>query len=536
MMNQTFLNTLPLTKFILKRDRIRLILWVLLLTVFCVGLVPVFQDIILKGADMTITVEMMKNPAIIAMVGPVYGETNYTVGAAYGNYMLVFSVMIAAVMNIFLITRHTRHDEELGRLEVIRSLPVGRLSNLASAMNAALFVNLLLSILTTLGLYAVRGEGMSLLGCAVFGFSMGIVGLVFAGITAFFCQLTANNRTAMGLSFLSLFVFYILRAIGDTGVEALSMVSPLGIVLRTENFVNDYLWPLILLVVIAVGMFGISFYLAHKRDLGQGLIAEKPGKKHASKLLSSPMGLALRLSRTFIIVWGLTLFSFAAMYGSVFGDLEGYIGGSEVLSQIFNTQEGTATLTEQFIVLLIAIMSLITTVPLVSFVNRIVSQERDGVTEHILSKAVSRTSQVMAYLVPTLIIGIVYQLISAYGFWVVGSQVLDTVPSLGTFVIASLAYLPAIWCFVGIALLLIGYLPERSFLSYVYLGYAFLSIYFGRLAAFPEWTRQLTPFGFIAQYPLQEITLTPLVVLTVVSILFIIVGIYGYRNRDMVTQ
>ena len=536
MNKQYFSNTLGLTRFILRRDRLRLILWLVMLSGFVIGLVPVFSDVILKGAEKSQMAEMMKNPAIIAMVGPAYGEADFHTGAAFANFMLVFCVMAAAVMNIFLITRHTRNDEELGRLEVVRSLPVGRLANITSAMTASFVTNLILSIITTLGLYAIRGEGMTFLGCAIFGLSLGIIGLVFAGLSALFCQLSANNRTAMGLSFLSLFVFYIMRAIGDTGTEALSLISPLGLVLRTENFVNDYIWPLVVLLLMAAGVFVISLMLAATRDLGQGLLPQKPGRKHASALLSSPLGLALRLTRTAIIVWTLTLFSLAAMYGSVFGDLEGYISGSEALSAMFSTAEGAASVTEQFMVLLFAVMSLIGTIPLLTYVNRVVAQEKDGVTEHILSKAVSRPKQVLAYLLPSMVLSVIYQLLSAYGLWVVGSQVLDTLPPLSTFVNAALLYLPAMWCLIGISLLLIGYLPEKTFLVYVYLGYAFMSIYFGRLADLPDWIRKLTPFGFIPEYPLEDITWWPLVVITGLAIVFISMGTTGYRRRDMITQ
>lgn len=535
MIKQYFSGTASLTRFILRRDRVRLILWIVLLSFFCVGLVPVFSEVIFKGAEKTAIIEMMKNPAIIAMIGPMYGEANYTIGAAYANYMLVFSVMIAGAMNIFLISRHTRADEEMGRLEVIRSLPVGRLSNLASALVTALIANTFLTLLTTLGLYLFRAEGMDLLGCFVFGASLGVIGLFFAALTAVFCQLTANNRTAMGLSFLSLFLLYMMRAVGDTGNETLSLISPLGLVLRTQNFVENKFWPLIVIKLISFGLILLAFVLSWSRDLGSGLLPQKAGKKHASGLLSSPTGLALRLIRTAMIIWIITVFSFAAMYGSVFGDLEGYIKASDMLRAIFSL-DGGSSLTLQFVVLLVAIMAMISTIPLLNFTLRVVGEEKDGVAEHILSKAVSRPKQMMAYLLPTLVLSVILQLLSAYGFWVVGSSVLEATPPLETFINASLLYLPAMWLLVGIATLLIGYLPRKTFLAYLYLAYIFFSIYFGRLMDLPDWVKKLSPFGYIPQYPLEEISVLPLVLLVAVSIALMILGTRAYRNRDMMTQ
>lgn len=535
MLKQYFSGTASLTGFILRRDRVRLALWIILLSIFCVGLVPVFSNVIFKGAEKTAIVEMMKNPAIIAMVGPIYGEANYTIGAAFANYMLVFSVMIAGVMNIFLVSRHTRADEEFGRLEVIRSLPVGRLSNLSSTLATAVLANALLTLLTTLGLYLVRVEGMDLLGCFVFGAALGVVGLFFASLTAVFCQLSANNRTAMGLSFLSLFLFYMMRAVGDTGNETLSLISPLGLVLRTQNFVENNFWPLILIKVISLGLIFLAFTLAWSRDLGRGLLPERAGKKHASSLLSTPTGLALRLTRTAMIIWLITIFSFAAMYGSVFGDLEGYIQGSDMLRAIFSS-DGATSLTLQFLVLLVAVMAMVSSIPLLNFINRVVGEEKEGVAEHLFSKALSRPQQMLAYLVPVLLLSIALQLLSAYGFWVVGSRVLETTPPLETFIKASLLYVPAMWILVGIATLLIGYLPRKTSLVYLYLGYTFMSIYFGRLMDLPSWVKKLTPFGYIPQYPLEEVKILPLVVLTAISIFLMVMGTRAYRNRDLMTQ
>ena len=256
---------------------------------------------------------------------------------------------------------------------------------------------------------------------------------------------------------------------------------------------------------------------------------------HASGLLSSPTELALRLIRTAMIIWIITVFSFAAMYGSVFGDLEGYIEASDMLRTIFSS-DGGSSLTLQFVVLLVAIMAVISTIPLVNFTLRVVGEEKDGIAEHILSKVVSRPRQMMAYLLPALILSVLLQLLSAYGFWVAGSQVLKATPPFETFIKASLLYLPAMWLLVGIAALLIGYLPRKTFLAYLYLAYAFFSIYFGRLMDLPQWVKKLSPFGYIPQYPLEEIDVLLLVILSVLSIVLMVLGTKAYRNRDMMTQ
>ncbi|MBO1915323.1 hypothetical protein J4G37_62155, partial [Microvirga sp. 3-52] len=91
-------------------------------------------------------VETMLNPAMTAMVGPAYGIDNYTIGAMFAHEMLLFTAIAFGLMSILLVARHTRSDEEDGRIELIRSLPTGRLSNLASTVVVVSGVNILFAI------------------------------------------------------------------------------------------------------------------------------------------------------------------------------------------------------------------------------------------------------------------------------------------------------------------------------------------------------------------------------------------------------
>ena len=535
MISHLFAGSGTLTRFILKRDRIRLLIWIIGLCGFAVSFIPIFENILNTGDNNQMMLLMMESPVMVSILGVPYGAANYNTGAMYANMMLLFLVMIAGVMNIFLVSRHTRQDEEMGRLEVIRSLPVGRLSNLASTMIVTVIANFLLALLTGGGMFALRETGMTFSGCMLFGVSLGVIGLFFAASTAIFCQCTANNRTATGLSILLLFVLYMLRAAGDIGTEILSLISPLGLILRTEAFVSNYWWPIWMILGISVVLTFIAFVLARTRDLGRGLVPEKPGRRHASVLLSSPFGLAFKLLRTSIIVWLITMFVMGGMYGSVFDSLEGFLSGNEVLGAIFAASEEFSA-TEQFAALLMTIMSMLTVIPVINFVARITSEEKHGHTEHLLGHSVSRQAQMGAYLIPAFIISVVLQVLMTLGLWMVGSIVLDTIPSLTIFMVSAMSYLPAIWVMLGVTIFLVAFLPRFTSAAYVYLGYSFVSVYMGTLVGLPEWMQKITPFGYISQYPIEEMEVAPLFILTGIAALLLFAGFIGYRKRDMLTQ
>ena len=526
-----FTGSRTLSRFIFRRDRLNLPIWILSIVLFASAFIPIFKTILVPSESMSM-LEMLKNPAMVALIGPVYGAENYTTGAAYGNMMLLFSVMIAGAMNIFFVARHTLQDEELGRLEVVRSLPIGRLSNLSATLLSSAIINLLLFVLTSGAMYALHEDGMTLGGCMLFAASLSVIGFFFSALMAVICQLTSNNRTGIALSMIMLFVLYFLRAIGDVSLEGLSLVSPLGLVLRTKVFVENNWLPIVLILLISVALCLLAFYFANRRDLGSGLLPEKKGKSHLSAFSSTPYGLAFRLTKSSIIIWCIVIFSFAGMYGSVFGDLDRFLSENEFLQQIFSSNPDFS-FAEQFIVLLMVIMSMIGTIPVLSFINRVASEEKSGLAENILSKSVSRKTFMSAYVLPAFLISIIVQTLSALGFWSVGSMVLSTTPSLSLFLTSAFLYLPAMWCFLSLGILLIGISPSLSSLSYIYLGYAFFSVYLGKIAGLPEWLQKLSPFGNIPQYPIEEVSPLPITVCLLLSIAFAISGYYFYQRRDL---
>lgn len=520
-------------RFALRRDRVRLPIWLLSLSLFAIVMVPLYASLFDTPAGVQAMAEVMKSPAMLAMLGPLYSvDGTYTTGGLFGNSMMLFTAIAVAVMNILFVARHTRQDEELGRWELLRSLPVGRLSGLTGVLLAAVGFNVLLALTVGIGMIPLAEEGMTANGCFLFGAGLGAIGMVFAGITAVICQLTANNRTATGLAFLALLGMYMLRAMGDVSNETLARISPLGLVLRVQSFVANEWWPIWILVLEAAVLSGLAMVLNSGRDLGSGMLPSRGGRTKASPLLSGVNGLAGRLTRTSTIVWTLSLFALAAMYGAVFDDLDAFFEGNELLRQMM-TQGGAGSPTEQFVSLIIVVMSMIAAVPVVSTVRRAWSDEKNGTTEVLLSQSVSRPAYLRSYAIRAAVYSIVYQLAIGLGFWVAGSAVTADLPSLETFLIASLAYLPAVLMLVSLAILLHGAWPRFGGLVWIWLAFSFFAIYFGQLLNLDDWVKHLTPFGHIARMPLEPLEAFPLIAMTAVALAISVLGISLYRARDL---
>lgn len=527
-----FANSLKLVRFIVRRDRMSLPIWLVSMILFTVAMPILFDGMYQSAEERQAMVATMENPAIIAMLGPGYGFDNYTIGAMTGNYMLLWMVMVVAMMNIFFVARHTRTDEENGRLELVRSLPVGRLSALGSTLIVAIMFNAILALLTGFGLYATGVDSVDLQGSLLFGVAMGVIGMLFSAITALFAQLSSTSRGTIGYSFAFLIAAYIVRASGDISNEALARISPLGLILRTEVYVNNDWWPVWIVLIEALIIGILAFYLNAIRDLGASFIPAKTGRKTASIFLQSTFGLSWRLLRNTVISWAVGIFILGASYGSILGDLEGFLSSNELFQAAFDTSNGVS-LTDQFVPFLMTIMTIISSIPVIACVLKIRGEEKHGLMEHLLVRSVSRYQIMASYTLIAFACSIVFNFLTAIGFWSVGRIVMDDPISLATFIKASMVYVPALWVMIGIALMFIGFLPSFTSVVWVYLGYSFFAVYLGRMIQLPEWTASLAPYGHIPQLPIDEMNWINVTILTSITLLMAIAGFIGYGQRDI---
>lgn len=517
--------------FSLKRERFMALSWVLGLSAFsiilAIGMGNLFDDASRKALVIT-----LNNPGIISMMGPVYGADNYTIGAMYANTMFLWVAMAVAVMNIFLIVGLTRADEEEGRRELLSAYPVGRSAPLVSAFITAILVNMCLGIFHFAGFMAVNNKSMDLKGNLIYALSLVLFGLVFAGVTAVFSQLSSTARGAMVFSFGALGVFYMLRAAGDISNETLSLISPLGLMQRTKVFTSNEITPLLILLAEAIVLMILAELLNRRRDMGSGLLSERSGRKNASSALKSVSGLTGRLLRTPMIIWLFVIFIFAAAYGTVLGDLEDFVSKNPFYQKIIGTST-KYSFPMMFVSMVNSIMTFLAAIPVVSSVLGLNKEENSGRIDHVLSRPVSRTGYFIRFICFAFILSIILQLANAFGLYASASAVLEDKIELSFFLKSSLVYLPAVWIIASIAILLYGLYPKAVNGVWAFLGYSFWIIFLGRVIDLPEWVKNISPFNFIPRLPEDSITWSTLIIMTLIAVILTVTGVMAYRKRDL---
>lgn len=526
-----FANTGQLSRLVFRLDRTKVSLWIVGISLLTLIVPPAFESLYKTQQDRDAVTETMANPAITAMVGT--GDLkNYTIGAMTAHQMLIITAVIVGLMAILLVTRHTRADEEDGLIEMIRSLPTGRLSYLIASFIVASGTFIVLALFIGFGLYVLGIESMDLEGSLLYGATLGGTGVIFVGVTAIFAQLSESSRGTIGWSVAVLLLTYLSRAITDISNEQLSWLSPLGWVSKAEVYSSNNWGPIFLMLAFAILLFIIAIYLNGIRDLEQGFIASKPGKSNASRLLQSPIGLAFRLQRTGFIAWAIGLFILGASYGSIFGDLESFFKGNEMYQQLLQQAEG-ASLVEQFIPTLMTIISLIATIPPILAMNRLRGEEKKGRLEHLLGRAVSRAKLIGSYLILAIVNSFVMISLSAIGLWAAGTAVVEHGLEFNMVYSSALVFYPAILVMIGISAVLNGFSPRFTHVIWFYLMYSFIVLYLGNLIQFPNWLGKLTPFGHVPHVPIEEVTFMPLFLLSAIGVGLMIISFIGFRKRDI---
>ena len=559
MINSLFGNSFLLTKHILRRERVISIVWVVILAFVVVGLVPGMESAI-DLESRTAILSVLEMPAMIGMMGPAYAAVGNNFGALYTNLMLLFSAFTVGLMNIFLVVRHTRADEERGRYEVVRSLPTGRLANLNAAMIVSVIVNIVLALVIGFGMFVFGDESMGLAGSLLWGACLGATGLVFAALAALFSQLSSSSRGATGYSFAVLFLLYLLRAPGDLNgdMEILALISPLGLGLRAQAYIGNYWWPVFVMLGVAVVVAAIAYRLCLSRDIDQGLIPARAGRADGSVLMGSPFGLSFKLLRTSLIVWFAGMFILAASYATVLEGIDDFIAQNEMYQMLILGPAGIElieglspeqtvaamratvgaagfTMAELFSSMVNSMMGLVSVVPLLMFILKARSEEKDARTELVLAAPVSRNKSLVGYAVIAFVSAVLIQFLLALGMFSVAVSVLPDVSelSLGFLLRANMVFVPALWVMVGVAIFLIGLLPKATGAIWGYFAYSFVIIFFGRMDIFPSWLGKLTPVGYVPQLPMDEVNGLTLCILTVIAVCLTVLGFVFYNRRDV---
>lgn len=526
-----FTGTGQLVRLILRRDRIRLPVWLLAL----IGLVGAsaggaqgFYDTPAARASYARTVE--SSAATVFLSGPPVGLDGIGGITVFEVNQILIGV---ALMAIFLTLRHTRADEEAGRTELLRAGVLGRDAGL-------LAVSLVLaaaSVVLGAGTFAVfTATGLATGGSLLYGGSIAGVGLVFTAVALVAAQVTGHNRGAIGLSLAALGLAYVVRGVGDVTGSALVWASPLGWAQAVHAFADQRWWPLLLVLAFTVGGVALAGWLTTRRDLGAGLVAARPGPAGSGPFLGTPLGLAFRLQRGAIIAWSAGVAALGATFGALGEDVERMVAENPELAEVLARQSGGASFTDAFFGTVFTIVALVATGYTVSSALRPRTEESTFRAELVLATRVSRPRWLLCWLVVTLVGTVVVLGAGGLAAGAAFALVSGDGGQVGRLTLAALAAVPAALALGGVAAAVHGWLPRATALAWAGFAACFVVGWIGPLLRLPDWALEVSPYAHSPTLPDLADGLTAMLVVAVVALALAAAGVAGFRRRDLATE
>ncbi|MFE0193653.1 ABC transporter permease [Streptomyces sp. NPDC058989] len=526
-------GTGALLRLALRRDRVMIPAWVLALAVTVAAMGSSFEALYDTAAQRAeLAGSMNSNSSMRALYGPVFGDS---IGGLIAWRMAGFGAVLAAVMSLLIVVRHTREEEETGRQELLSAAMVGRRAPLTAALLAALLANAVLAVLIAGGL---SRSGQPAAGSLALGLAIGCTGMLFAGLAAIAAQLTESARMAKGLTGAVLGLAFALRAAGDAATadasSPLTWISPIGWSENLRPYAGERWWVLPLFVAAAALTVSAAYALTARRDIGMSFLPARPGPAAAPRSLSGPFGLAWRLQRTTLLGWTLGFLCAGGIFGGIAKGASDLVGGNRQTREIFERMGGQQGLTDAFLATMLGMLGMVAAIYATGAVLRLRSEETGERAEPVLAGAVGRLRWAGSHL------AVAYAgtaVILAFGGLALGLSygvsAGDIGGHLGPVLAGALAQAPAVWTLTGLAVLVFGVLPRATTAVWAVVGGCLAIGWIGPSLKFPQWAMDLSPYGHLPKLPGAEAAAAPFLWLLGLTVLFTAVGLAGFRRRDI---
>ena len=439
-----------LIRLALHRDRVRLSVWIAVLTSTMVYAPNAIKLAYPEDAQRMARVNLLKTPAGMMLGGPMFGGDETNLGAMMANELMLTLIIAASILSILTVIRHTRAEEESGAAELVLSSVVGRYARTYAALILVGGVNAILAVTMTL---AMAATGFAVVDTAAMCLGVTGVSMVFGAVAAVTAQLWRQARTATGAAMGMLALAALVRGIGDVinnSGSAVSWFSPIAWAQQMRPFVDLRWWPFALLVVLAVGLMALAAVLESRRQYDDGVIPST-GERPNARPIKSVFGLHMTLQRGQTIGWTVGLFLSGLTFGSMTKSLLDAAQENELLQRVLAQQgtDGVYTTMTQF-------LAAAATAYVVTAVVRVFNDEESGLGEAVLAGAVSRWRWLLTAVAAALVGSTVLMFFAGLGNGLGAGITIGEPQTIWRLTLAGLAFVPAMAVIAGVAALAVA--------------------------------------------------------------------------------
>jgi ABC-2 type transport system permease protein len=515
-------GTLHLLRFALRRDRVRLSVWIAILTMMMVYAPNTVKMAYPGEAQRLARVNLLKTPAGMMLGGPMFGGNETDLGAMMANELMLTLIIATSILAILTVIRHTRAEEENGAAELMMSSVVGRHARTYAALILIGGVNAILAVTMTLAMTAI---GFDVVDAAAMCLGVTGVAMAFGTVATVTAQLWRQARTATGAAMGALALAALVRGVGDVidnSGSALSWFSPIAWAQQMRAFVDVRWWPFALLVALAVLLMTIATVLESRRQYDAGNIPSS-GERPNARPIRNVLSLHLTLQRGQTVGWTVGMFLGGLAFGSMTKSLLDAAKDNELLARMLAAQgnDGVYSTMTQF-------LAAAATAYVVTAVMRVWSDEQSGLGEAVLAGAVSRWRWLCTAVAAALIGSTVLMFFAGLGNGLGAGITLGEPGTIVKLTLAGLAFVPSMAVIAGIAALAVAL--RHAWIGWLAVTFVVTSLYLGALLRLPKWLIDLSPVGRTTAP--SNVPVVALVVMVVVAAALTLAAGAIYRHRD----
>ncbi|TDW19627.1 ABC transporter permease [Kribbella kalugense] len=528
-----FVGTGTLVRLALRRDRVLIPIWIVVFVISAAGSAKASIDLY---SDKAALVEAARtsnaSPALVSLYGRIFDESS--LGEVSLFKLTAFGALLVGLLAAMLVVRHTRSEEESGRLELLSAGVLGRYAALTAALIVSASTVIVIGLVTALSLV---GSGLDTKGSFAFGLMWAATGLAFAGVGAVTAQVTESARAANGLTAIVLGVAYVLRAIGDSSSDGstqwVSWLSPIGWGQQVRPYAGDRFVVLLVPLVFLAVLIAAATALIRRRDLGAGLVRPRPGPPRAAKSLRSPLALAWRLHRGSFIAWGFAFLLLGLLVGNIASNVDGFVT-SDSAKEMVQKLGGVEGITDAFLATEMGVMGLLASAFGIQAALRLRSEESALRAEPLLATGVTRSRWLASHVLIALLGTGALILVAGLGSGISSGASLGNMGrQVPRMLAASAVQLPAIWLVTALVVVLFGFAPRLVTGGWVLYGVFLLIGQFGEIFNLPQWMINLSPYGHTPRLPGGDFSVTPVIWLTAIAAALTLAGFATFRRRDI---
>lgn len=468
-----------------------------------------------------------------ALFGPVHHID--TVGGYAAWHGVGFLAIIAAVWGLLTGTRLLRGEEEAGRWEYLLAGQTTRGRAAAGAvagLGVGLSVLWALSAATAFAFGRAADPPFSLGGSMFLALAVVSPAALFLAVGALCGQLAATRRQAAWLATAVFGAFYAIRLIAytDTSVLWLRWASPLAWVDELHPLTDNRPLPLLAIGALVAALVVATVVLAGRRDLGAATMSTSDTAAARTRLLTGPLGAAVRLARPAAVGWvaglgiaGLIVGFLAKTSADVFA---GASGG--VLEQL-----GGATGGELYLGVVFLVVALLVTLAACGQVAATRDEEAEGRLDNLLVRPVARLPWLAGRFAVSTAVLLAAGAAAGLFTWV-GAAIGGADLGVWTLFTAGLNVVPAAVFVLGVGTLAHGLAPRYTTgVAYGVVVWSFIAEIVGAGLPASRWLRDLSVLHHITRAPAEDPSWGMAGVLVAIGIAAAAVGVAAFTRRDL---